>query len=132
MKVKLYNPSKPIKWGFNVKVLCNSESKFAYYIKPWDVEKQYLKDTILSLVKGIEMKNCHLFCDNFYTSYSLLCDPLDVGIYYTGTLRRRRGRPKIFSVKKELSKKEIIPFSKENVNCFFFNDNVIVLKCEDA
>ncbi len=51
-----------------------------------------------------------------------------MGVYYTGTLSRRRGGPDLLNSKKisQAPKKMLIPFNQNHVNCYIYIDAKIV------
>ncbi len=127
-RTKVYNPAKPDKWGLQLKVLCDSKSHYVYSMKFWDGEKNSLYDVMTFLLIGLENSNYHLFTDNLYNSYDTTKKLLEKGIYLTGTLRRRRGGPELMNIKKipEAQRKTILPFSKNNINAFLYNDSKLI------
>ncbi len=121
----VYNSQKLDKWGMQFRVLCDCESKYVFAIKFYDKEKLTLCDTILYLTEKLVHRNHHLFVDNFYTSFSIVQTLLEKNIYLTDTLRRGRGGPllmKAFKFK-NLDKKSVIAFSKDNIDAYIFIDS---------
>ncbi len=97
---KVFNPSKPDKWGLQLKVLCDSKSHYVWKMKFWDGEKETLFNVMSYLLEKLENCNYHLFTDNLYNSYNNTIQLLKKGIYVTGTLRRKRGGPELMNLKK--------------------------------
>ncbi len=124
----VYNPKKPHKWGLQIKALCDSNSKYIYSLKLWDGEKTSLLNVMKELLMGLEKCNHHLYLDNLYNSFENTQCLFDLGVYITGTLRRRRGGPEFMNNTKlpDLVKNSVIPFTKNNVNVYVFKDSKIV------
>ncbi len=126
----VYNPCKPDKWGLQFRVLTDSKTRYVYRLKFFDKEKHSISEVIKILTSGLEGCNYHLYVDNFYSSFTLARELLERKIYLTGTLRKRRGGPDMINLNniKGVEKKTIIPFCKENVNCFvYFDSKPVVL-----
>ncbi len=98
--LKQYMPMKPIKRGIKVWVLADSYfSKFEVYTgKQQDRHVGLGEYVVKTLTKGLEKKNHHIFCDNFFTSVKLFEDLEKDGC---GTVRRdRKGLPLELGLKK--------------------------------
>lgn len=98
-----YMPSKPLKKGLTVWMLCDSRSGYCHRAK---ISVGKLKDdeaaaclghrVVTSLVRGLEGQYHHLFMDSFFTSVSLLQRLLQDGLYACGpTHPARRGYPEV-------------------------------------
>uniref|UniRef100_A0A8C6U109 Si:ch211-130m23.5 n=1 Tax=Neogobius melanostomus TaxID=47308 RepID=A0A8C6U109_9GOBI len=98
-----YMPSKPLRKGLNVWMLCDSRSGYCHRAKI-SVGKQ--KDdeaavclgyrVVTSLVRGLEGQYHHLFIGSFFTSVPLLQRLLQDGLYACGpTHPARRGYPEV-------------------------------------
>ncbi len=92
---------KPNPWGIKMFFLCG-ESGMPYSFIPYQGKSTGLPEdyaelgqsgaTVMTLVENCLEPFCdyRLFCDNYFTSPSLVDHLLDYGIYYTGTVRTNR------------------------------------------
>ena len=99
--LKQYMPMKPIKRGIKVWVLPDSVNGYfirleVYTGKQGDkVETGLGSRVVRSLTADFKGKHHMVFFDNFFTSYNLLEDLLEDGVYGCGTARKdRRNFPK--------------------------------------
>lgn len=119
---RVYSPGKKEKWGMRFYILADSVTGFIYNIRIVG-EKTTINETVKDLVKNIKYENRILFMDNFYNSYKLCCDLLDLKIYTLGTLRDMRGGPKDLQTIKKLTPKESSKyFFKNKVQLLIYND----------
>ncbi|KAF7687411.1 hypothetical protein HF521_014639, partial [Silurus meridionalis] len=96
-----YMPSKPLRKGLRVWMLCDSRSGYChrarlYVGKPSDdaTTSTVGHRVVTSLVRGLEGRYHHLFMDSFFTSVPLLQRLLQDGLYACGpTNPNRRGYP---------------------------------------
>lgn len=96
-----YMPSKPLRKGLRVWMLCDSRSGYChrtrlYVGKPSDDANASTLGhrVVTSLVRGLEGRYHHLFMDSFFTSVPLLQRLLQDGLYACGpTNPNRRGYP---------------------------------------
>lgn len=96
-----YMPSKPLRKGLRVWMLCDSRSGYChrtrlYVGKPSDdaTASTVGHRVVTSLVRGLEGRYHHLFMDSFFTSVPLLQRLLQDGLYACGpTNPNRRGYP---------------------------------------
>lgn len=96
-----YMPSKPLRKGLRVWMLCDSRSGYChrarlYVGKPSDDASASTVGhrVVTSLVRGLEGRYHHLFMDSFFTSVPLLQRLLQDGLYACGpTNPNRRGYP---------------------------------------
>ncbi|XP_060739707.1 piggyBac transposable element-derived protein 4-like [Tachysurus vachellii] len=96
-----YMPSKPLRKGLRVWMLCDSRSGYChrtrlYVGKPSDdaTASTVGHRVVTSLVRGLERRYHHLFMDSFFTSVPLLQRLLQDGLYACGpTNPNRRGYP---------------------------------------
>ncbi|KAK1792017.1 hypothetical protein P4O66_001800 [Electrophorus voltai] len=96
-----YMPSKPLRKGLKVWMLCDSRSGYChrtrlYVGKPGDdmASASLGHRVVTSLVRGLESRHHHLFMDSFFTSVPLLQRLLQDGLYACGpTNPYRRGYP---------------------------------------
>ncbi len=95
--VKVYNPSKPDKWGLQFKVLADSKTRYVYKLKLYDGEKSTILETVTNLVADLEYCNYILYMKNYYSSFNLALELLKNGIYTMGTLRKRREGPNLIN-----------------------------------
>ena len=90
-KMKQYLPQKPTKWGFKVFVLADTITSyvcdFMYFSKP--NENKFRPKEIVSYFSR-NLKNHHIYMDNWYTSFMLFEELLQKGIHATGTIRKNR------------------------------------------
>ena len=99
--LKQYMPMKPTKRGIKVWVLADSHNGYfsrleVYTGKQGDrVETGLGSRVVKSLTADFKGKHHMVFFDNFFTSYTLLEDLLEDGVYGCGTARKdHRGFPK--------------------------------------
>ncbi|KAG5280755.1 hypothetical protein AALO_G00063680 [Alosa alosa] len=95
-----YMPSKPLRKGLKVWMLCDSRSGYChrtrvYVGKPGEeAALGVARKAVTSLVRGLEAKHHHIFMDSFFTSVPLLQRLLRDGLYACGpTHPARRGYP---------------------------------------
>uniref|UniRef100_A0A8C1NK07 Si:ch211-130m23.5 n=1 Tax=Cyprinus carpio TaxID=7962 RepID=A0A8C1NK07_CYPCA len=96
-----YMPSKPLRKGLKVWMLCDSRSGYChrtriYVGKPSDdlAAAALSHKVVTSLVRGLEGRHHHIFMDSFFTSVPLLQHLLHQGLYACGpTNPCRRGYP---------------------------------------
>ena len=93
--LKQYMPAKPIKRGIKVWVLGDSSNG---YFSRFDVYTGRKEDhqvglgahVVQTLTEDLKDKHHHVYFDNFFTSYQLLEDLEEDGIYGCGTARKDR------------------------------------------
>ncbi|KAJ8006131.1 hypothetical protein DPEC_G00125060 [Dallia pectoralis] len=98
-----YMPSKPLKKGLRVWMLCDSRSGYCHRARIYvgraseDATVTALAYRVVtSLVRGLEGKHHHLFMDSFFTSVPLMQRLLRDGLYACGpTEPGRRGYPEV-------------------------------------
>ncbi|KAL6465510.1 hypothetical protein MHYP_G00256430 [Metynnis hypsauchen] len=96
-----YMPSKPLRKGLKVWMLCDSRSGYCHRTrlhvgKPGDdaAIAALGHRVVMSLVRGLEGRHHHLFMDSFFTSVPLLQRLMQDGLYACGpTNPYRRGYP---------------------------------------
>lgn len=93
--IKQYLPKKPIKRGYKVWALADSEGylyDFEIYTgKTKDyVEKGLGEKVVLRLMEGLEYKEHCLYFDNYFNTYNLLKELKDKGINACGTVMANR------------------------------------------
>lgn len=99
--LKQYMPKKPIKRGYKVWALADSEG----YLYDFDIytgkSKDYVEHAlgekvVLRLTEGLEHKHHCLFFDNYFTTYNLLKELKERGINACGTvIANRKNLPKL-------------------------------------
>ena len=93
--MKQYIPKKPVRRGFKVWVVADSENGYfldvdVYVGRPSDgvrSEQGLGARVVLQLTEPYRHKNYHVFCDNFFTSPTLFAELLQHGLYACGTVR---------------------------------------------
>lgn len=99
-----YMPSKPLRKGLTVWMLCDSRSGYCHRAKIYvgkpgggdEATSSLGYRVVTSLVRGLEGQYHHLFMDSFFTSVPLLQRLLRDGIYACGpTHPGRRGYPEV-------------------------------------
>lgn len=96
-------PSKPLKKGLKVWMLCDSRSGYCHrariYVGKASEEAAVAAlgyRVVTSLVRGLEGKHHHIFMDSFFTSVPLMQRLLRNGLYACGpTQPSRRGYPEV-------------------------------------
>ena len=98
--LKQYMPMKPVKRGIKVWVLADSTTGYFSRVEIYTgrqadrVETGLGSRVVKSLTADFHGKHHHVIFDNYFTSYNLLEDLLEVGVYGCGTARKdRRGFP---------------------------------------
>ena len=73
--MRQYIKSKPVKWGFKLWCLCDSETGYTYCFTVYRGKQGEVQlsnglayDVVVDLVKGLENQGYRLFPDNFYSS----------------------------------------------------------------
>ncbi|KAG8012101.1 PiggyBac transposable element-derived protein 4 [Nibea albiflora] len=98
-----YMPSKPLRKGLTVWMLCDSRSGYCHrakiYVGKPDEDEAAASlgyRVVTSLVRGLEGQYHHLFMDSFFTSVPLLQRLLRDGLYACGpTQPGRKGYPEV-------------------------------------
>ena len=96
--MKQYMPKKPIRRGFKVWVVADSENGYfldinVYVGRPSDgvsTEHGLGARVVLKLTQPFQHKNYRVFCDNFFSSPALFEELLQNGLYACGTVRSDR------------------------------------------
>ncbi|XP_015215521.2 piggyBac transposable element-derived protein 4-like [Lepisosteus oculatus] len=100
-----YMPSKPIKRGLKVWMLCDSKSGYCHRA---DIHVGRAGEdaggtgfrVVTSLVRGLEGRHHHIFSDSFFTSVPLAQRLLEQGLYVCGTTQQsRQGFPDALKLK---------------------------------
>lgn len=66
---RVYNPQKPIKIGIKSYILCDFDTGYCFYMKPYCGESAALEDTVVSFLDYLVGLGYRLFMDNFKTLY---------------------------------------------------------------
>ncbi|XP_053726566.1 piggyBac transposable element-derived protein 4-like [Synchiropus splendidus] len=98
-----YMPSKPLKKGLNVWMLCDSRSGYCHRAKlhvgkPCEDEEAAVLGyrAVTSLVRGLEGQHHHIFMNSFFSSVPLLQRLLKDGLYACGPAHPgRKGYPEV-------------------------------------
>ena len=93
-----YLPAKPIKHGIKLWIRCDSESAYLHEYEVYLGQQQNspngLAYDVTKLCQSIAGHNHHVYCDNYFTSISLLKQLLQMKIYASGTVRsNKKGLP---------------------------------------
>ena len=99
--IKQDMPKKPIKRGFNIWMIADSDSGYVTKFQVYEgktstgkTEKGLSKKVVLTLSQEISHKYHHVYFDNFFTGIDLMLDLLRLGTYSCGTFRSdRKGFP---------------------------------------
>ncbi|KAJ8262971.1 hypothetical protein COCON_G00154280 [Conger conger] len=130
-----YMPSKPLKKGLKVWMLCDSKSGYChraniYVGRAGDSDTGALGYRVVSgLVKGLEGKHHHIFMDSFFTSVPLVQRLLRDGLYACGTtLPSRRGFPEALRLRNvgKLAQGEFFQCQRGNIVATVTRDNKVV------
>ena len=132
-------PKKPIKRGFKIWCLCDSQNGYAYNAQPYTgASEGHNEDSLGSrvvkaLIQPVKGKGHHVYMDNFFTSVQLAKHLLKDNTKLIGTLRTgRKGRPQslkdIKGFKKTLKRGESQSETVEGgiVECLVWKDNSVV------
>ncbi|XP_015189652.1 PREDICTED: piggyBac transposable element-derived protein 4-like [Polistes dominula] len=88
-----YNPSKIIKYGILIRMLCDSATRYILSFKLYCGVGQSLNTTIMELLRRSFGKWHHFYMDNLYNSVVLAKELLFKQIRVCGTIRRDRELP---------------------------------------
>ena len=96
--MKQYVPKKPVRRGFKVWVVADSENGYfldvdVYVGRPSDgvsTEHGLGERVVLQLTQPFRQKHYQVFCDNFFSSPALFEELLKNGLYACGTVRSDR------------------------------------------
>ncbi|KAF7674359.1 PiggyBac transposable element-derived protein 4, partial [Cucumispora dikerogammari] len=117
---KTYNPAKPIKVEMKFFILAVSKTSFVCKILLYTENTARIKNTVKCLMENFFHKKHKLFMDNFYNSFDLCVEIMELGVYICGTLRSFRGEPLSYiRFKKSMKKFDMIFHQKNNVNTTF-------------
>ncbi|XP_069182172.1 piggyBac transposable element-derived protein 4-like [Procambarus clarkii] len=94
LSFKVYNPSKPDKYGVKFYMLAESTSGYIYSFEVYSGIGRTIIETVTSLMRPLLNKGHHLYMDNNYNSVTLTEKLREVGVYTCGTIRLLRGTPK--------------------------------------
>ena len=99
--MRQYIESKPVKWGFKLWCLCDSETGYTYRFTVYRGKQGEVRssnglayDVVVDLVKGLENQGYRLFTDNFYSSPILFEYLKAKGFEACGAIDIKRNVPK--------------------------------------
>lgn len=90
---RVYNPSKIMKYGIFIRMLCDSSTGYIANFKLYSGAEQKLENMIMELLEHHLDKWHHLYMDNFHNSVGLARKLLLNKIRICGTIRSNRGLP---------------------------------------
>ena len=93
LNFKVYNPSKIIKYGILIRMLCDSNTGYISSFQIYSGTGQPLAKTVMELLKSSYGKWHHLYMDNYYNSVELAKILLQKKVRVCGTIRKNRGFP---------------------------------------
>lgn len=96
-----YIPSKPVRWDLKVCLRCDSVSGFCHQFEVYMGRARGQRQSITlgqgvveRFTESLVGKNCHVFLDSFFTSFSLARILLAKRLFSCGTIvRNRKGFP---------------------------------------
>jgi len=93
--MKFYLPAEPVKWGFKLHCLCESENGVCLKVeldqgKQYKKSKGYTCDLVLGLVEEYKNEGYYLYFDSWYSSPELIMKLKEIGIASTGAVKRTR------------------------------------------
>ena len=131
--MKQYLPKKPVKRGFKVWVMADSEDGYFLDVQVYvgreccsNEEKGLGKRVVLKLTEPLAGRHHHVFCDNFFSSPSLFIELLSRGTYACGTVRLHRKGIPIDLRHARLAKGEIRIRQSGNLTITLWRDKRIV------
>jgi hypothetical protein len=126
-KIKQYNPKKPHRFG--IKAFALADSITGYVVK-WRIysgkeeDNAYsLSSLILDLLKGFEGQGFNLYCDNYFTTITMMKHLESMDISYTGTVRKNRKHLPVLQ--------EPLKFTEENPCIVRRCDNIVFTLWKD-
>ena len=135
---KMFIRNKPIRFGYKLWALCGNDG-FPYHVQIYTGKSedksplgQRVVQTMVDVVKTASKPERHeLYCDNFFTSYELLCNLADQKMKAIGTVRENRlkGANRAMKTKKDMKKTNRGSFDYRCDGKVFvcqWNDNSIV------
>ncbi|XP_069194221.1 piggyBac transposable element-derived protein 4-like [Procambarus clarkii] len=128
LSFKLYNPSKPDKYGVKFYMLAESTSGYIYSFEVYSGIGRTIIETVTSLMRPLLNKGHHLYMDNYYNSVTLTEKLREVGVYTCGTIRLLRGAPKDLQqlVKSKIDVNTIVYRRKDNTFILLWKDKRVV------
>lgn len=129
-----YMPSKPIKKGLKVWMLCDSKSGYCHraniYVGKSNEDSGIVGYRVVtSLVRGLEGKHHHVFLDSFFTSVPLVHKLLELGLYVCGTTQQnRKGFPDALKLKNvgKLAQGEFFQCQHGNILATVMRDTKVI------
>nr|XP_040570704.1 piggyBac transposable element-derived protein 3-like [Lepeophtheirus salmonis] len=109
--MRKYLKYKPIKWGFKNWLRCDAKQGYCYEFDLYQGKTEGTSsefglggDVVLSLTSSLKFTYARVFTDNYFSSVNLVQQLKERGIYYNGTIqKKRKGLPE-FIPDKELRK----------------------------
>lgn len=126
--LKQYMPKNPVKRGYKVWMLCASTGynlKFEIYSGRSEsgVQKELGAQVVKKLCQDISGRHHRVFFDNYFTSYGLLKDLREQGIYACGTVNHNRKHLPKLQADKEMERGNTDwSVSDESVCCMKWKD----------
>nr|XP_023397070.1 piggyBac transposable element-derived protein 4-like isoform X1 [Loxodonta africana]XP_023397071.1 piggyBac transposable element-derived protein 4-like isoform X1 [Loxodonta africana]XP_023397072.1 piggyBac transposable element-derived protein 4-like isoform X1 [Loxodonta africana]XP_023397073.1 piggyBac transposable element-derived protein 4-like isoform X1 [Loxodonta africana]XP_023397074.1 piggyBac transposable element-derived protein 4-like isoform X1 [Loxodonta africana]XP_023397075.1 len=130
--VKQYMPIKPVKRGYKVWCLADSQTGFVTQFDIYCGKKGVDHDSSLSLGESVVLGLCHswyhshrlISFNNFFTSYHLMKSMYERGLYAVGTVRAtQKGLPDMLRRKDSLQRGEFKFRTKGCVSAVKWQDN---------
>ena len=125
LSMKVYNPSKPHKYGVKMYMLCEASSGYVLDFITYAGLGSSLRTIVFSLMEPFLGQGYHVFMDNFYNSVSLAEELWDHGVICSGTLRLVRGAPPVL---RQLAKRK----QPRNSMQFRRKGNVFIICWQDV
>ncbi|MGL5707887.1 MAG: transposase [Aeromonas sp.] len=94
LNFKVYNPSKIVKYGILVRMVCDAVTGYISTFKLYSGTGGKLNDTVMELLENSCGKWHHLYMDNLYNSVELTKKLFLKKFRVCGTIRINRGLPK--------------------------------------
>lgn len=108
LRFRVYNPSKIIKYGIMVRLLCESSTGYICTMQIYDGNCRTIHSTVTELLQPYENKGYHVYMDNFYNSVRLTQYLQNKNFGVVGTMRQNRGMPKtLVNISKSLKTGEM-------------------------
>ena len=134
-KAKVYNKSKPCKWGIKIFGQADSQNGYCLKLIPYLGKETYqgpyrnLDELVMHLMIPYAHTQTHAFMDNYYSHPTLFLDLKEIGIDSTGTFRAiRRDIPKLI---KNAVVGSVKAKKKKNIRYFIHEKGLAALKWHD-
>ena len=93
LEFRVYNPSKPTRYGIKSYILCDSRTGYCHAMQPYVGIGSTVGEIVNNLLGDLLDSGYTLYMDNFYNSVELSSELLKRKTHTVGTLRRNRGAP---------------------------------------